>query len=82
MNLLILVLALVGTTIAAIVSLLVCSGDQRVSTKDAFTLFENNTGWTNGKLSCQSYQDSVLNLERWVGVPFGVHRADVDSYWL
>jgi len=37
----------VGTTIAAIVTLLVCSGDQRVSTKDAFTLFENNTGWLN-----------------------------------
>nr|VWO96338.1 Glyoxaloxidase 1 [Ganoderma boninense] len=38
----------VGTTIAAIVALLVCSGDQRVSTETAFTLFENNSGWTNG----------------------------------
>jgi len=39
----------VGTTIAAIISLLVVSGNNgtRVSTKDAFTLFENNTGWTN-----------------------------------
>jgi amino acid transporter len=37
----------VGTTIAAITSLLVCSGDNKVSTKDAFTLFENNSGWTN-----------------------------------
>ncbi|OBZ70417.1 putative amino-acid permease PB24D3.02c [Grifola frondosa] len=37
----------VGTTIAAIIALLVCSGDQKVSTKDAFTLFENNTGWSN-----------------------------------
>jgi len=27
--------------------LLVCSGDHKVSTKDAFTLFENNTGWAN-----------------------------------
>ncbi|KAG6335995.1 hypothetical protein ID866_3090 [Astraeus odoratus] len=37
----------VGTTIAAIITLLVCSGDKKVSTRDAFTLFENNTGWTN-----------------------------------
>ncbi|KAI0940376.1 hypothetical protein AcW1_005133 [Taiwanofungus camphoratus] len=37
----------VGTTIAAIISLLVCSGGQKVSTRDAFTLFENNTGWSN-----------------------------------
>jgi len=37
----------VGTTIAAIISLLVVSGNNRVSTTDAFTLFENNTGWSN-----------------------------------
>ncbi|KAG2754882.1 amino acid transporter [Suillus brevipes Sb2] len=37
----------VGTTIAAIIALLVCSGDNKVSTKDAFTMFENNTGWSN-----------------------------------
>ncbi|KAJ7807258.1 APC amino acid permease [Mycena olivaceomarginata] len=37
----------VGTTLAAIISLLVVSGDNKVSTKDAFTLFENNTGWMN-----------------------------------
>ncbi|OSX59611.1 hypothetical protein POSPLADRAFT_1059803 [Postia placenta MAD-698-R-SB12] len=39
----------VGTSIAAIVALLVCSGasGQRVSTREAFTDFENNTGWTN-----------------------------------
>ncbi|KAG9313229.1 amino acid transporter [Chiua virens] len=36
-----------GTTVAAIVAFLVCSGDNKVSTKDAFTLFENNTGWAN-----------------------------------
>ncbi|KAG1742376.1 amino acid transporter [Suillus paluster] len=35
------------TTIGAIVSLLVCSGDQRASSKDAWTKFENNTGWSN-----------------------------------
>lgn len=38
----------VGTSVAAIVALLVCSGGNKVSTKDAFTLFENNTGWDNG----------------------------------
>ncbi|KAJ7643302.1 amino acid/polyamine transporter I [Mycena polygramma] len=37
----------VGTTLAAIISLLVVSGENKVSTKDAFTLFENNSGWTN-----------------------------------
>ncbi|KAG2151409.1 amino acid transporter [Suillus clintonianus] len=37
------------TTIGAIVSLLVCAGDQRVSSKDAWTKFENNTGWSNSK---------------------------------
>ncbi|KAG0704285.1 amino acid transporter [Suillus ampliporus] len=35
------------TTIGAIVSLLVCAGDQRASSKDAWTKFENNTGWSN-----------------------------------
>ena len=39
----------VGTTIAAIIVLYVCSESQRVSAKDAFTLFENNTGWTDGE---------------------------------
>ncbi|KAJ7746755.1 amino acid/polyamine transporter I [Mycena maculata] len=37
----------VGTTVAAIIALLVVSGDNKVSTKDAFTLFENNSGWMN-----------------------------------
>ncbi|KAJ6561189.1 amino acid transporter [Mycena vulgaris] len=41
------VLVNVGTTLAAIIALLVVSGDNKVSTKDAFTLFENNTGWMN-----------------------------------
>ncbi|KAJ3763513.1 amino acid transporter [Lentinula raphanica] len=35
-----------GTTLAAIIALLVVS-DHKVSTRDAFTLFENNTGWSN-----------------------------------
>jgi len=39
----------IGTTIAAIILLFVCSENrgQRVSTNDAFTLYENNTGWAN-----------------------------------
>ncbi|PPQ70248.1 hypothetical protein CVT26_014495 [Gymnopilus dilepis] len=37
----------VGTTIAAIVSLLVLSDGNRASTADAFTLFENNSGWAS-----------------------------------
>lgn len=41
------VVVTIGTTIAAIISLLVASGDQRVSTKTAFTDFENNSGWSN-----------------------------------
>ncbi|TFK73727.1 amino acid transporter [Pluteus cervinus] len=38
-----------GTTIAATITLLVVSGEKgtRVSAKDAFTLFENHTGWRN-----------------------------------
>ncbi|KAF5345128.1 hypothetical protein D9757_013873 [Collybiopsis confluens] len=41
------VLVNVGSTLAAIIALLVVSGDAKVSTKDAFTLFENNTGWAS-----------------------------------
>ncbi|KAG2028435.1 amino acid/polyamine transporter I, partial [Suillus americanus] len=35
------------TTIGATVSLLVCAGGQRASSMDAWTKFENNTGWSN-----------------------------------
>ncbi|KAG0703807.1 amino acid transporter [Suillus ampliporus] len=38
---------ILATTFGAIISLLVCAGDQRVSSKDAWTKFENNTGWSN-----------------------------------
>ena len=38
-----------GTTVAAIVSLLVLSEGKRASTADAFTLFENNSGWSDSK---------------------------------
>ncbi|TFK34019.1 amino acid transporter [Crucibulum laeve] len=37
----------VSTTLAAVIGLLVASGENRVSAKDAFTLLENNTGWKN-----------------------------------
>lgn len=37
----------VGTSVAAIIALLVGSRDNNVSSKDAFTMFENNTGWAN-----------------------------------
>jgi len=39
----------VGTTIAAVILLFVCSKHrgERVSANDAFTLFENNTGWAS-----------------------------------
>ncbi|KAF8888060.1 amino acid transporter [Infundibulicybe gibba] len=37
----------VGSTLAAVICLFVASGDRRVSAKDAFTLFENHTGWKN-----------------------------------
>ena len=55
-----------GTTVAAIVALLVCSGDNKVSTKDAFTLFENNTGWANGMSSvCERWM--VTHLDQMAG---------------
>ncbi|EIW80962.1 amino acid transporter [Coniophora puteana RWD-64-598 SS2] len=38
---------ILGTTFSAIIALLVCAGDRRVSAKTAFTSFENNTGWGN-----------------------------------
>lgn len=36
-----------GVTAGAIIALLVCSGENRVSTKTAFTMYENHTGWEN-----------------------------------
>ncbi|KAG6902012.1 hypothetical protein C0995_005660 [Termitomyces sp. Mi166 len=44
--LLVILVSHVGTSIAAIIALLVMS-ENKVSTKDAFTLFENDSGWTN-----------------------------------
>ncbi|THV08672.1 amino acid transporter [Dendrothele bispora CBS 962.96] len=55
------VLLNVGTTISAIVALLVLS--DRVSTRDAFTLFENNTGWSdNGWAFCLSFTSAMWTL--------------------
>ncbi|KAJ7705476.1 amino acid transporter [Mycena rosella] len=49
------VLVNVGTSVATIIALLVVAGENKVSTKDAFTLFENNTGWTNRNGWCWTY---------------------------
>ncbi|KAF9224127.1 amino acid transporter [Gyrodon lividus] len=57
------VLVNVGTTIAAIVALLVCSGDNKVPTKDAFTMFENNTGWANND-SAAHISEEVSGAQR------------------
>ena len=74
----------VGTTIAAIISLLVLSDGNRASTADAFTLFENNSGWSDGMF--QSYAISSLLLaiysHRRMGVYAGFHIANVDPDWL
>jgi hypothetical protein len=72
----------VGTTIAVIVSLLVCSGNNKVSTKDAFTLFENYSGWTNSKLFIIICHYSVYDFPRWLGIFVGIHITYVDAYRL
>jgi len=73
---------LVGTTVAAIIALLVCSGDNKVSTKDAFTLFENNSGWMNSKhLTCCTIVVTLM-LFRWLGIFVGIYGPHVDTYWL
>lgn len=65
---------------AAIVALLVVSGDDKVSTKDAFTLFENNTGWANSTFSWSYLKaGGPLILVRWLGILVGVHSANVDA---
>lgn len=60
----------VGTTIAAIVALLVCSGEERVSTPDAFTLFENNSGWKNGMSTSLSLGIRRLNSSQTDGLSY------------
>ncbi|KZT69568.1 amino acid transporter [Daedalea quercina L-15889] len=40
-------LVIIGTTVAAILALPIAAGENRVSTREAFTSFENHTGWTN-----------------------------------
>ena len=72
-----------GATVGAIVALLVCSGDQKVSTKIAFTSFENNTGWNNSTLfHAHSHLDTFLTLFRRLGVPAIIRSADVVAHWL
>jgi hypothetical protein len=68
----------VGTSIAAIIVLLVCSGSGRVSAKDAFTLYENNTGWADGEpflLARLLY----LTMRRWLGIPLSLYVYHVDA---
>ncbi|OSC97992.1 amino acid transporter [Trametes coccinea BRFM310] len=36
-----------GATVAAVIALLICSGDNKTSTRTAFFSYENNTGWRN-----------------------------------
>jgi hypothetical protein len=79
---LVLVSSLVGTTVAAIIALLVCSGDKKVSTKDAFTLFENNTGWANSEFVCIRLCTIVLIARRRLGVPIILYRTYVDPDWM
>jgi len=53
----------VGTSIAAIIVLFVCSRSKRASAKDAFTLYENNTGWAdNGWAFLLSFTSAMWTL--------------------
>ena len=73
--------SLVATSVAAIIALLVGAGSAKVSTQDAFTLFENNTGWTNSTYA--GFVESVLSLidtPRWLGLSSSIYSADVDSH--
>ncbi|KAF5370023.1 hypothetical protein D9758_001161 [Tetrapyrgos nigripes] len=68
----------VGTTIAAIIALLVVS-DDKVSTRDAFTKFENNTGWANSEcLLDYSLSEDIENYCRWLGFLLIFYCCDVD----
>lgn len=70
----------VGTTISAIILLFVCSKHrgERVSANDAFTLFENNTGWANGELFTFVYLLHLTTI-RWLGIPLIIYVCDVDA---
>lgn len=72
----------VGTTIAAIIALLVVSGDNKVSTKVAFTLYENNSGWSNSVLISHSICNSHMIQLRWLGFPFCLYGTNVDPHWV
>lgn len=69
----------VGTTIAAVIVLLACSGGQRVSAKDAFTKFENNTGWQDSELFLLILLLYLLTMRRWLGFPLSLYLCNVDA---
>ena len=71
----------VGTSVAAIITLLVCSRGQRVSAKDAFTLFENNTGWSNSEPPLLFFF-SNLTTRRRLGISPSIYFANVDDDWV
>jgi hypothetical protein len=53
-----------------------------VSTKDAFTLLENNSGWTNSEIIVPLHPSRSLTSLRWMGIFVGIYGADVDPHWL
>ncbi|KAJ8453966.1 hypothetical protein ONZ45_g19493 [Pleurotus djamor] len=67
----------VGATIAAIIALLVASGDKKASTADAFTLFENNTGWQSGSKIGSHKINIDRRRNRWLGVLAVLHSTNV-----
>lgn len=78
-------ITVVGTTVGAIIALLVCSGGNKVPTRDAFTMFENNTGWSNSthtNISNACEPNPLIAIQRWLGFPLGIHCTHVDAHWL
>ncbi|KAH7918273.1 amino acid transporter [Leucogyrophana mollusca] len=52
-----------GATVAAFIALMICSRGNGVSAKDAFALFENNTGWkSNGWAFCMAFTAPMWTL--------------------
>jgi hypothetical protein len=60
-----------------IIILFVCSGSKRTSADDAFTLYENNTGWTDSE-HFLFVLSLYLTMRRWLGVPLSLYLCNVD----